>query len=49
MQNPSKILNHKWSKENDSIEIQIPKQTEAEIIIMRSILSILGLMSQTSC
>ena len=41
MQNPSKILGHKWDKENDSIEIQIPKQTD-EIITKRSILSMLG-------
>ena len=41
MQNPSKILGHKWDKENYSIEIQIPKQTD-EIITKRSVLSMLG-------
>jgi len=42
MQNPSKILGHKWDKEIDSIEIQIPKQAEDEAITKRSILSTLG-------
>ena len=52
--NPSKILGYKWDKENDSIDIQVPNQTNSEIITKRSILSMLGsiydplgLMSQT--
>lgn len=42
MQSPSMISGHKWDKENDSIEIQILKQTEDEIIIKRSMLSLVG-------
>ena len=41
LKNPSKILGHRWDKENDSIDIQIPKQTD-EIITKRSIISMLG-------
>ena len=41
MQNPGKILGHRWDKENDSVDIQIPKQTD-EIITKRSIISMLG-------
>ena len=39
MQNRSKILGYKWDKENGSIEIQVTKQTNSEIITKRSVMS----------
>ena len=42
MQNPSKVLGHIWDKENDTFEVQIPKQAEEQTVTKRSILSKLG-------
>ena len=42
MENPSKFLGHIWDKENDTFEVQIPKQAEDHAVTKRSILSKLG-------
>ena len=43
MQNPSKTLGHDMrDKENDSVEVQIPNQTEDQIITKRSTLNMFG-------
>ena len=42
MPNPGKILSLTWNKQEDTLEIQIPKRREEEPVTKKSILSLLG-------